>query len=233
MLCDDILGIVGSYVLQFRGGYHSIAHEIEMKVAEEVRDGNGFDTFLWTEGGRGRDINLHPGRKLLNPPEKEVRWGYLQPTIRLQLDYEFKRRVNYGNHLYYFTGTIPKGIGRWGIGSTTDVYVCYPQSHKAASIFTKMFGEEKYLEERKIIIESSEDTPETRAGWIDENAQLASVVRSRGDLLAFAKHLCKLIVNHDCSQGCSICDTTDYSQLCGSKDHLFGQMHCKRGCYFM
>ena len=82
-----------------------------------------------------------------------------------------------------------------------------------------MFGEEKYLEERKFIIESAEDTLETRAGWIDENA--------------LVKHLCKLIVNHDCSQGCSICDTTDYSQLCGSKDHLFGQMHCKRGCYFM
>jgi len=65
MLCDDILVIVGSYVLQFRGGYHSIAHEIEMKVAEEVlwRDGNSFDTFLWTEGGSGRDLNLHPGRK--------------------------------------------------------------------------------------------------------------------------------------------------------------------------
>jgi hypothetical protein len=212
MLSDDILEIVGSYVVQFRGGYHSIAHEIEMKVAEEVRDGNGFDTFLWTEGGSGRDLNLHPGRKLLNPPEKEVRWGYLQPTIRLQLDCEFKRRVNHGNHLYYFTGTS-------GRPATEDVYVCYPQSHKAASIFTKMFGEEKYLEERKFIIESAEDTLETRAGWIDENA--------------LVKHLCKLIVNHDCSQGCSICDTTDYSQLCGSKDHLFGQMHCKRGCYFM
>jgi len=232
MLCDDILGIIGSYVVQFRGGYQCISHEIEVKVAEAIRiqsklshDGNSLDTFIWTEGGSGRTFNFHPGRILLNAPKREVRYGYLQPTIRLDLDKcsEFQRRVTYGKHMHYFTGTIPKGevvpfrVTKYTKG--VDVYVCYPQLHRVANIYTKMFGEEKYLEERQFIIASSEDTPELRAGWIDENA--------------LVKHLCKIIIDHDCSQGCSICDTTDFSQLCGSKDHLFGQMHCTRDCFFM
>jgi len=231
MLCDDILGIIGSYVVKSRGGFQCISHEIEVKVAEEIRKTlclprqreNSLDTFIWTEGGSGRVFNLHPGRKLLNPPKREVRYGYLQPTIRLDLDKcsEFQRRVTYGKHMHYFTGTI-LSYDRFSPRSATkgvDVYVCYPQLHRVANIYTKMFGEEKYLEERQCIFASSEDTPETRAGWIDENA--------------LVKHLCKIIIDHDCSQGCSICDTTDYSQLCESKDHLFGQMHCKRDCFFM